>query len=66
VLHDWYNTVTEDDKNYAAELLRMASHEIERKALVAAAERCLDINDDKLDCTQAKFEIAKFTLKGRK
>lgn len=65
VLRDWYNSVSEDDVNYASELLRLASEELDRKALIAAAHDCLALNDETIDCSEAKAVIAKFMLKGQ-
>ena len=66
VLQDWYATVSQDDVDYAMELLAYASAEFDRAELVQAAKECLTLNDDNLDCTEAKTFLSKLTLKGIK
>ena len=68
VLRDWYNTVSQEDVDYAMELLNHASAELDRTALVQAAKECINRSLDKenLDCSVAKTLLSKFTLKGIK
>ena len=68
VLRDWYNTVSQEDVDYAMELLNHASAELDRTALVQAAKECINrsLDDENLDCTAAKTLLSKFTLKGTK
>jgi hypothetical protein len=68
VLRDWYNTVSQEDVDYAMELLAYASDELDRTALVQAATECINrsLDDENLDCSAAKTLLSKFTLKGIK
>ena len=56
-LRDWFNTVSQDDIDYAKELL-------DRADLVAAAQECIDAQN--IDCTIAKQILSQFTMKGSK
>jgi len=66
VLREWYARVSQDDVDYATELLAYASAELERTALVQAAKECINrsIDNENLDCSVAKTLLSKFTLKG--
>ena len=68
VLREWYAHVSQDDVDYATELLAYASAELERTALVQAATECINrsLDDENIDCTAAKTLLSKFTLKGIK
>lgn len=66
ILRDWYNTVSQEDVDYAMELLTLASAELDRTALVQAAKECVALNDENIDCSTAKTLLSKFTLKGTK
>ena len=68
VLQDWYNTVSQEDVDYAMELLKHASDELDRTALVQAAKEFINrsLDDEILDCSTAKTLLSKFTLKGIK
>ena len=68
ILREWYAQVSQDDVDYATELLAYASAELERIALVQAAKECINRSLDKenLDCSTAKTLLSKFTLKGIK
>jgi len=57
VMQDWYNQVSQDDIEYALELLQMASAEL------AVKEMELSEANEKLDLTQAQAVLSRFTLK---
>ena len=58
-LRDWYNSVSQDDIDYAKELLDAA--EINMGLLIEPIQY-----DEKIDCSVAKQYLTKFTLKGTK
>ena len=55
IIHEWYSKVSEDDIQYALEILAEASAELDM------------LTDFEIpDCIEAKTLLSKFTLKGPK
>lgn len=59
VLRAWFNSVSQDDVDYAKELLDAA--EADMDLIVEPIQY-----DENIDCTVAKQYLTKFTLKGPK
>jgi hypothetical protein len=54
-LYDWWNTISDDDKEYASELMAQYKHELEIKSSIYACE-------DVVTTFQAKKVLKKFML----
>jgi hypothetical protein len=56
-MQEWYNQVSQDDIDYALELLQMANAELTVKEMELAEA------NEQLDLTQAQVILSRFTLK---